>query len=438
MSGRGLLRRLDSLFARLLLAQVTVAVGLALVFYALFLANRNITLAELYAERWAPALARAAGLVAAPQPESSVQPRVEPPVGSVHVGLYAPRIAALRAALAERGVPVDAVAINLDTSEPMVWLHVAPASGASQWLGVAGDLVISDWSWRVTLGLGLGLVLLAGVSWGFTRWLTRPLEQLSTRMSLQAPGGVQTGPPHALSGIRPAPEIIQLDAAFSDLLARQTQHERERAVLLAGVSHDLRSPLGRIRVAAELLPDTPDNAPRRASIIRNVAEADRLTESFLDFVRASELTLDETVDLAAIARTVAASFERSSQELSVDAPDALPVPRCNRLLIERLLANLLDNAFRHGHTPVRLRVAQQAREAWLEVMDAGDGVPPAARQLMLEAFTRGDPSRAAPGTGLGLAIVRQVAARMGGSVSFVDEAGGHGVRVSLPRVARPG
>jgi two-component system osmolarity sensor histidine kinase EnvZ len=345
-------------------------------------------------------------------------------------------MAALRAALAERGVPVDAVAINLDASAPMVWLHVAPAGGASQWMGVTGDLVISDWSWRVALGLGLGLALLAGMSWGFTRWLTRPLEQLSTRMSLPAPGGVQTGPSQTLGGIRVAPEIARLDAAFSDLLARQAQHERERAVLLAGVSHDLRSPLGRIRVAAELLPDTPDNAPRRASIIRNVAEADRLTESFLDFVRTSELTLDETVDLAAAARTAATRFERSSQELRVDAPDALPVPRCNRLLIERLLANLLDNAFKHGRTPVHLRVAQQAREAWLEVMDAGDGVPPAARQLMLEAFTRGDPSRAAPGTGLGLAIVRQVAARMGGSVSFVDEAGGHGVRVSLPRVAR--
>lgn len=432
--GMGPLHRFDSLFTRLLLAQTILAAGLTLMFYALFLVNRNITLAELYAERWAPVLARAAGLVVTPQPVSSVQVRIEPPAGSVHVGLFAPRIAALRAALAERGVPVDAVAISLDESKPIVWLHVTSARGAPQWLGVTGHLVISDWSWRLTLGLGLGLGLLVGVSWSLTRWLTRPLEQLSTRIRLQAPGGVQAGSSQTANDLGMAPEIAQIDAAFSDLLARQAQHERERAMLLAGVSHDLRSPLARIRVAAELLPDTQDITARRAAIIRNVAESDRLTESFLDFVRAGELSCDETVDLAAVARSIVAGSDHPANALSIDAPDTLPYPRCNRLLIERLLANLVDNAFKHGRAPVRLHIAQQAREIWLDVMDAGDGVPPAARQLMLEAFTRSDASRSVPGTGLGLAIVRQVASRMGGTVSFIDAGEWHGVRVVLPHV----
>lgn len=429
------LRRFDSLFARLLLAQTIMVVALALVFGALFLAERNIALAELYAERWAPLLARAAGLVAAPQSQPNVLRRNAPPAGSLGITSYAPRIVALRKALAERGVAVDAVAISLDESPPMVWLRVVPIGGSPQWLGVAGRLVVSGWSWRVLLGLGLGFLLLVGMSWGFTRWLTRPLEQLSTRMRVQAPGSAQAESSSMLHGVHVAPEIAQIDAAYADMLTRQARHERERALLLAGVSHDLRSPLGRIRVAAELLPDTPDNAPRRAAIIRNVAASDRLIESFLDFVRVGELPCDETVDLAAVARSVATNVELPPHALRVEAPDALPWPRANRLLIERLLANLLDNASKHGRAPVRLRIAQQAREVWLDVMDAGEGVPPAARQSMLEAFTRGDASRSLPGTGLGLAIVRQVASRMGGTVSFIDEAEWHGVRVALPRVA---
>jgi two-component system osmolarity sensor histidine kinase EnvZ len=81
----------------------------------------------------------------------------------------------------------------------------------------------------------------------------------------------------------------------------------------------------------------------------------------------------------------------------------------------------------------RVRVASTAGEVSLEVEDAGDGIAPALREQVLDAFVRGDGSRAAPGTGLGLAIVRQVAARLGGTVTIGGEAGRHWVRVTVPR-----
>ncbi|OYY74905.1 MAG: hypothetical protein B7Y40_02845 [Gammaproteobacteria bacterium 28-57-27] len=432
---QGWSQRFNSLFVRFLLTQTMLVLGLVLVFYALFMANRNATLAELYAERWAPVLARAAGLAVTVQPVLPVDVRTEPPVGSINLGLYAPRVVALRAALAERGVPVDAVVIGMDDSTPTVWLHVTPAHGVAQWLGMPGFLVTPGWSWRLALALGLGLMLLVGVSWSLTRWLTRPLEQLSTRISLHAPGRARANALQHAKSLRMSAEIAQIDAAFSDLLERQEQYERERTMLLAGVSHDLRSPLARIRLAAELLPDSPDSAPRRAAIIRNVGEADRLMESFLDFVRAAELSCDESVDLAAVARSVVASLAHSAHALSFEVPETLLYPRCNRLLMERLLANMLDNAFKHGRMPVRLRISQQACEVWLDVLDAGDGVPLAARSRMLEAFTRGDSSRSVPGSGLGLAIVQQVVSRMKGNVVFIDEVEWHGVRVVLPHPA---
>ena len=429
-----LMPRFDSLFARLLLAQVGLVLTLGLVLGGLFYVERNVTIAVLYADRWAPQLASAAGLVAELAPLAEpVMRRDAAPVSARRPSSHAPRFAALRQALVARGVPVDDVMLGLTEPEPTVWLHVAPAGRAPVWLGVAGQMVVPEWSRRALLALVLASALLVGVSWVFTRRITRPLERLRERMRepmqtapFDRPGSSKGGPMSAIS-----PEIVAIDAAYSDLLARLQRHERERAVLLAGVSHDLRSPLGRIRMAAELLPDAADVSVRKAAIVRNVAQADRLIESFLDFVRSGELAFDETVDLAATARSVVAGFERPAHELGIDAPGALQWPRANRLLVERLLANLIDNALKHGRPPVRLTIGTDDTQAWIDVEDAGDGIAPQVVDSLQEAFTRGDSSRASAGSGLGLAIVRQVATRLGGEVSFERKAGMQRVRVTL-------
>jgi len=421
------MRRFDSLFARLLLAQLGLVAALALVFGLLFYIERNVTVAVLYAERWAPQLAAAAGL-APPQAEASaVLRRDEAPPESRRTARNAPRFIALRQALLARGVPVDEVRLGTGRGTPMMWLQVAPPDRSAMWLGVPGHVVVPAWSTRTLLALVITGALVAGVSWRFTRRLTRPLEQLRERMQAHQPG--QPAPAAAPGAA--SPEIAAIDAAYRDLLARLQQHERERAVLLAGVSHDLRSPLGRIRMAAELLPDTPGIDSRRASIVRNVLDADRLIESFLDHVRAGELPCDETVDLAAVARQVVAGFERPAAELAIDAPAALPRAHASRLLVERLVANLVDNALKHGRAPVRVGVGGSPTQAWITVDDAGDGIPADQAMRLTDAFARGDASRARPGAGLGLAIVRQVATRLGGELSFERVDGLHRVRVTL-------
>jgi two-component system, OmpR family, osmolarity sensor histidine kinase EnvZ len=423
-------RRFDSLFARLLLAQLGLVAALALVFGLLFYVERNVTVAVLYAERWAPHLAAAAGLALPPAEPLAVQQRDAPPPESRRTARHAPRFVALRQALAARDVPVDEVRLGAGRGEPMLWLHVVPPDRPAKWLGVAGQVVVPAWSTRTLLALLITSVLVGGVSWRFTRRLTRPLEQLRERMQAHRPG--QPEPPSlAPASATASPEVAAIDTAYRDLLARQQQHERERAVLLAGVSHDLRSPLGRIRMAVELLPDTPETTSRRASIVRNVQDADRLIESFLDQVRAGELPCNETVDLAAVARQVVAGFERPAAELALDAPATLPRERANRLLVERLLANLVDNALKHGRAPVRVSIGGSPAQAWITVDDAGDGIPADDAVHLTDAFARGDGSRSRPGTGLGLAIVRQVAARLGGVLAFERDGSLHRVRVTL-------
>ena len=262
------------------------------------------------------------------------------------------------------------------------------------------------------------------------RRLTQPLARLRERLETHAPGdesGLESAPTRGATA-----EIAAIDAAWSQMHERLARHERERKLLLAGVSHDLRSPLARIRIAAELLPDAPALTPRREAIVRNVDVADRLVQSFVDHVRAGEMPLDETVDVAALARSVVAGLARTSDELLVSAPPTLPLPRANRLLLERVLLNLLDNAFKHGKLPVRLRLEAHETEVRIDVEDAGSGIAPDKHAHMLQAFARGDTSRGTPGTGLGLAVVAQVTARLGGSISFETSTGGHRVRISLP------
>ena len=428
-----MLKRVDSLFARLLLAQLGLVLVLGVVMGGLFYVERNITVAELYADRWAPQLASAAGLVAETAMPVAVQRRADAPDETRRVALAAPRFTALRRELASRGVPVDDLRLSLGAGEPMVWLHVVPEGRPAAWLGVAGQLVVPEWSRRAIVAFVLVSALIVSIAWAFARRLTRPLERLRARMATHTPGDASA----AASSIEPSragsPEIAAIAAAYADLLARLDRHERERAVLLAGVSHDLRSPLGRIAMAADLLPDEPELRVRKASIARNVREADRLIESFLDVVRAGELAFDETVDLVAVARKVIAGFERPIDELSLIVP-AVPLhwPRANRLMVERLIANLIDNALKHGKPPVQVNLRGDGVHAWIEVVDAGAGIAPEQVERLQDAFMRDDRSRAVPGTGLGLAIVRQVATRLGGSVSFDRAPGRATVRVTVP------
>jgi two-component system osmolarity sensor histidine kinase EnvZ len=185
-------------------------------------------------------------------------------------------------------------------------------------------------------------------------------------------------------------------------------------------------------MAAELLPETPDVAARRASIVRNVDVADRLIASFLDYVRATELPLAATVDLAGVARHLLETRDEPADVLALAAPARLDVPRTHELLLERLLANLVDNAMRHGKPPVLIRLAAEGADAVIDVEDHGTGIAPEAQARLTQAFARGDASRGTPGTGLGLAIVQQIVRRMGGTLSFERIAGAPCVRVRLP------
>jgi two-component system, OmpR family, osmolarity sensor histidine kinase EnvZ len=425
--------RTRSLFTRLLVAQVLLAVVLTVLLALLFYAERNRTVAQLVAARWLPALQRvargedlAAAQAVAPGPLHAAAQRPPP---AFDIAALTPRLSMLRDALADAGLPVDDVMLGAPptpaTHVPTVWLALR-GHGVPPWIGFESDLVEARLRERVVVAVLLLFALSVLASALIARRLARPLEALRARIAADDTRG---GPlPNAST------EVEAIDGAWRALRASLERQERERALLLAGVSHDLRSPLGRIRLAAELLPQSDGVAARRDAIVRNAALADRLVGSFLDHVRSGELPLDETVDVAAVARGVAAQRPAADGELLLDVPATLVVNKAHAGLIERVIANLVDNAFVHGKPPVRVATGRSGGEVWIEVADHGPGIPPDERATLTQAFARADASRAHPGLGLGLSVVQRVATRLGGNVTFRlnEQEKSHAVRVAWP------
>jgi two-component system, OmpR family, osmolarity sensor histidine kinase EnvZ len=427
--------RARSLFTRLLMAQVLLAVVLTVVLAALFYAERNRTVAQLVASRWSPVLK----LAAQGAPIETLQ-RLAPgpllasptrPERVFQIAAMTPRLGMVREALQDEGLPLADLLFGRDDraqaqKTPTLWLALRLPEGAIRWIGFESDLVEARLRERVVVAVVLLFALAVAASAWIAHRLAQPLEALRARIAQDDAAAAPL--PHA------SVEVQAIDEAWRALRAHLAQQERERALLLAGVSHDLRSPLGRIRMAAELLPDAPGVAPRREAIVRNAALADRLLGSFLDHVRSGELPLNQTVDLAALARSVAAPLQRSANELRIEAPSSLVVAQANAVLIERMMINLLDNAFTHGQAPVVLRVSAAESQARIEVEDQGPGIAPEQQTVLLQAFARGDASRSRPGLGLGLAVVHRVALRLGGVVSFVatTDQRGPAVRVQWP------
>jgi len=435
--------RLDSLFARLLLAQLLLVGCCVMLFGWFVIVERNVLQIRFFADAWAPAFTAAATLP--PQADSApvlglpggIRHQAGPPASWRLQVDWLPSATALRKEMALRGVRVDATWLALAEGEVRFWTLLRLPSGSTTWISGATPDFWPHWSRRTTFTLGLLLLLVAGVSWMFARRVTSPLDQLRQRMHNHAHGsGDSTWPPLPPMTRRAPPELVEMDAAYTQLAQRLQRNERERALLLAGISHDLRSPLARIRLAAELLPESADNRDDVASITRNVDHADQLIASFLEFVRASapDLELQGSVDLVATTRQAASRFERRHQDLAVHAPASLVLHRVPALLLDRLVANLVDNALKHGAPPVVVKLWADGDAAVLTVSDAGPGLPPAGASALVEAFARGDASRSVAGVGLGLAIAQQIVLRLGGTLAFERDRAGHRVRVRLPLV----
>ena len=252
--------------------------------------------------------------------------------------------------------------------------------------------------------------MLTALSIAFIRNQVRAIERLAAAADAFGRGvDVPNFKPHG------AREVRQAAAAFIDMKTRIQRHIEQRTTLLASVSHDLRTPLTRLRLEAELSPPSP----RIEAIKGDLAEMEHMIEEFLAFARGEGGEPVEAVDVGELARAVAEGAARAGAAVAVDAPEGL-IARLRPNAVKRSLDNLVMNAAAHART-VRLSVrGDPAGGVEITVDDDGPGIPEAQYEEAFKPFSRLDESRNqnVRGVGLGLAIARDVARSHGGDISL--------------------
>jgi two-component system, OmpR family, osmolarity sensor histidine kinase EnvZ len=405
------------IFVRFFFALIVLTIAASALFGIVFGSHQERVTANTLAALWTPAIRAApaaqAGVITMQAP---LTVHLGAPPANAYSILDDPRTQRLALALEQAGVRVRDVLLDDDAELPVTWLQVQEASGAQRWVGFEGGVqpgLFRTRTWRMLVGL---LLMMAVAAWFASRWVARPLKQLSQQLDEIGGGRV---PAATVTGPR---EITRFGAALATMAQQRVAYEEERRTMLMGVSHDLRSPLTRIRVAADLLQEQP---AMRDLIVRNVAHADAIIESFLTYVRTDAEPVDTTVDLAQVV-VAAARLVQLPEDAVRTCPNALV--RGNHSLLQRLVTNLLENAVKHGAPPVQAEVLRDGDRVVLHVTDRGAGI--VDPQRMLKPFERGDASRGKAGAGLGLAVVARIVARHGGEL-VIDQAPQGGARVSV-------
>jgi two-component system osmolarity sensor histidine kinase EnvZ len=272
--------------------------------------------------------------------------------------------------------------------------------------------------------VGSSLVLLA-VATLFLRNQVKSLRRLAA-----AAESFGKGQPVPFFKVEGAVEVRQAAVAFMRMRDRIQRQIRQRTQMLAGVSHDLRTPLTRMKLALEILGDDPAVDELKS----DVAEMEHMVHGYLDFARGEGTETPVETDIGMLLEDLAAAVRREGTRLSLSAaPECVMPVRPNAL--KRCLGNLIANAGRHGS---QVWISGIAAEDGIDILvdDDGPGVPPSERGRMFRPFVRLDASRnpSTGGVGLGLTIARDVARGHGGDVRLeTSPQGGLRARVHLPR-----
>ncbi|MFA7667104.1 MAG: ATP-binding protein [Burkholderiaceae bacterium] len=283
--------------------------------------------------------------------------------------------------------------------------------------------------------IALSLSLIGALA--LSRLVNQPLATLSDAFGAFSRG--ESPPALPVSGPL---ELAELNRSFNQMTRDLDALERDRTLALAGISHDIRSPLARLRMEIEL---APIDEVQRQALAGDIERIDRIVGQFVHYARIGQPARVDSVDVgAAIAALVSAYRTRAAAEtLTIESDTVGARPwRGDPIDLNRALGNLIDNALRYGRSPdgsVRISVSArtEGRKLIVELADAGPGVPASQLERLLRPFERLDAERNDEGgAGLGLAIVDRIARRYGGSLSL-DQAPGGGLhaRIELPDLA---
>ncbi|HZY18171.1 MAG TPA: ATP-binding protein [Ramlibacter sp.] len=291
-------------------------------------------------------------------------------------------------------------------------------------------------TWLIWLITAAGLSL-AGAAL-IARLINRPLKQLSFAASRVRDGDFDAS---RLDERAVTSEIREVNIGFNRMAQQLAKIEQDRAVMLAGISHDLRTPLARLRLETEM---SVADADAREHMAADIDQLDAIIDKFLDYARPDHAELKPVCLRDVVDACVYAVQDHGDMRINVDVSRSLYV-LADEVELARVISNLLENARRYGKTPETgiavVDLAAKSRNEWvlLKVRDHGMGVAPEAIPNLIKPFFRGDAARtAATGAGLGLAIVDKTVQRMGGIFALANTtSGGLAAHIKLQKPRAP-
>jgi two-component system osmolarity sensor histidine kinase EnvZ len=290
---------------------------------------------------------------------------------------------------------------------PDIWITI-PMVGLGQ----------GDGSPHLVYLLMIGILSVGG-SLIFVRRLNRPLKALQDAALLVGRGQV----PNTLKE-EGSSELIAVTHAFNQMSKGIKQLEDDRALLTAGISHDLRTPLTRIRLASEMLPESHDWV--KEGIVHDIEDMNEIIDQFIDYVRQDQQECMEASNLNDLIEDAAHVRNIEENHRIVLDLELLPKTLIRRVALKRVLDNLIENAFRYGSDNIEITSSHNKKEKQLcfSIRDFGPGIPEEQIQGLFEPFTQGDKARGSLGSGLGLAIIKRIVDMHSGKVTLQNHAQG--------------
>jgi len=285
-----------------------------------------------------------------------------------------------------------------------LWVQIY-LGGEPYWIGLKSKPFYAPTGMILWLGV-IAVCLASAAAFWLSRQLLRPLEALRN-----ATDRIHLSEKPEMLDEEGLVEIADLSRSFNRMTRRLSEIEDNRTLVLAGISHDLRTPLAKLRLALDMaaIPDTE----LRDSANRQVETIERILSQFLLFARGFEAEAVGTVRLNALIAALAKDYAETPLRLSLTESD--PELRARPEALRRLLSNLIENALRYGHPPVTVFTALRNGGVTFGVRDCGPGIPADKVELLLKPFVRGDEARQpatgqvpVAGVGLGLAMAHQI------------------------------
>jgi two-component system osmolarity sensor histidine kinase EnvZ len=270
----------------------------------------------------------------------------------------------------------------------------------------------------------IGVLSVAG-GWLFVRQLNRPLKSLQRAAEEVGRGNF----PEPLTE-HGTSEIMAVTQAFNHMSKGIKQLENDRNLLMAGISHDLRTPLTRIRLASEMMSDMDDFL--KEGIENDIDDMNNIIDQFIDYLRHGSKDKAELGDLNLLVEEVLNVETPANRNIIFTAGNCPEIP-LRYVAIKRALANLIQNALRYTQGDIEVITGHDKKYAYFIVSDEGEGIPDADIERLFQPFTQGDKARGTEGSGLGLAIIKRIVDTHGGRVELSNKpTGGLQAKVYLP------